>query len=67
MYESLSYDILKLELLVLLAVSRDLFLPVQIYFTVTLRQYLLNTVSICLINQQWSTILIHVSWTDKQV
>ncbi len=66
MYESLSYDILKLELFVLLAVSRDLLLPVQIYFTVSLRQYLLNTVSICL-NQQWSTIFIHVSWTDKQV
>ena len=43
----------KLELFVLPAVSRDLFLLVQIYFTATLRQYLLNTVSICL-NQHLS-------------
>jgi hypothetical protein len=47
-YESLSHDILTLELFVLLAVSRDLFLLIQICFTVTLRQYLLNTVSISL-------------------
>ena len=65
MYESLSYDILKLELFVLLAVSRDLFHLVQIDFTVTLRQYLLTAVSICL-TSSGQQFCIHVSWTEKQ-